>query len=230
MSRITLAGAELHGFDIGLPASSVRLLLPQSSGELVLPIWDGNQFLFAEGGRPIIRTLTPVRFDPASLELDVEIVRHGHGPLSTWAELAKPGAQVAISGTGRGYEIAPSDRNFLLLGDESALPAIGVLLIGLPALAAVQVVIEVSDLSARFDLPAHAGATVEWNRLDDGALRGTSLITALSGAQSKPDLRIWAAGEAASMQRIRRHLFDELGLPRSSAVVRGYWKHGAVGS
>jgi NADPH-dependent ferric siderophore reductase len=35
---------------------------------------------------------------------------------------------------------------------------------------------------------------------------------------------VWAAGEAAAMQRIRRHLFEHLGVPRSHAVVRGYWK------
>ena len=34
------------------------------------------------------------------------------------------------------------------------------------------------------------------------------------------------AGEAAAVQRIRHHLFDERGLSRSHAVVRGYWKHG----
>jgi NADPH-dependent ferric siderophore reductase len=37
---------------------------------------------------------------------------------------------------------------------------------------------------------------------------------------------VWAAGEAAAMQRLRRHLFDERGVPRSAAVVRGYWKRG----
>jgi NADPH-dependent ferric siderophore reductase len=31
------------------------------------------------------------------------------------------------------------------------------------------------------------------------------------------------------MQRIRRYLFDEVGLPRAQAVVRGYWKHGRAG-
>jgi NADPH-dependent ferric siderophore reductase len=36
-------------------------------------------------------------------------------------------------------------------------------------------------------------------------------------------------GEAAAMQRIRRHLFEDRGLPRSQASVRGYWKHGRSG-
>jgi NADPH-dependent ferric siderophore reductase len=31
------------------------------------------------------------------------------------------------------------------------------------------------------------------------------------------------------VQRIRKHLFDELGLPRSATTVRGYWKHGRAG-
>jgi len=37
------------------------------------------------------------------------------------------------------------------------------------------------------------------------------------------------AGEAAAVQRIRRHLFTERGVTRSHAAVRGYWKHGRTG-
>jgi NADPH-dependent ferric siderophore reductase len=48
---------------------------------------------------------------------------------------------------------------------------------------------------------------------------------ALLGAEA----RVWAAGEAAAMQRIRRHLFEERELPRRHAVVRGYWKAGRAG-
>jgi NADPH-dependent ferric siderophore reductase len=31
------------------------------------------------------------------------------------------------------------------------------------------------------------------------------------------------------MQRTRRHLFDERGIPRAHTAVRGYWKHGRRG-
>jgi len=37
---------------------------------------------------------------------------------------------------------------------------------------------------------------------------------------------VWVAGEAASVQRIRKHLFDQRGMTRSAATVRGYWKQG----
>src|SRR5438093_788417 len=40
-------------------------------------------------------------------------------------------------------------------------------------------------------------------------------------------LSAWA--EAAALQRIRRHLFDERGLSRTTASVRGYWKEGRSG-
>ena len=80
-----------------------------------------------------------------------------------------------------------------------------------------------------FSLPAHPGATVHWYRLETGSRPGDSLAVAVTGARLDPDVRVWAAGEAAAPQRIRRHLFDERGLPRSRAVVRGYWKHGRGG-
>jgi len=41
---------------------------------------------------------------------------------------------------------------------------------------------------------------------------------------------VWVAGEAAAVQRIRRALFEERGVPRSRATVRGYWKHGRAGT
>ena len=44
------------------------------------------------------------------------------------------------------------------------------------------------------------------------------------------DARVWVAGEAAAMQRIRKHLFEERGLPRAHCTVRGYWKRGRAGA
>jgi NADPH-dependent ferric siderophore reductase len=224
MTGITLAGPALVGLDPGLPAASVRLLLPADGAELEVPTWRGNEFLNRDDSRPIIRTLTPRRFDPDSLELDVEIVRHGHGPLSAWADSATPGERAAISGTGRGYEIDPSARSFLLAGDESALPAISVLLEALPPEADVQVFCEVIHLDARQDLPPHPGATVRWFERDAGARPGDPLVAAVADAELDPDVHVWAAGEAAAVHRIRRHLFNDRGLDRDHAVVRGYWK------
>ena len=228
--RLTVGGPELEGLVIEQPSASVRLLLPAAgTRELVMPVWNGNEFLLPDGSRPAIRTLTPLRFDPEGHTLDLEIVVHDGGAASAWALAAEPGDEVAISGPGRGYPIDPDAAGFLLAGDESAIPAISQLLEVLPADKPVQVMIEVADPEARLDLPKRPGAEFEWYDLPEGAPPGDALVGAVTGAELPAGTRVWAAGEAAAVQRIRKHLFEERGLARSDTWIRGYWKRGRAG-
>jgi NADPH-dependent ferric siderophore reductase len=226
MRRITLAGPDLAGLAIEEPGASVRVLIPSPEGELVLPTWNGNEFLLPDGRRPPIRTFTPRRFDPEAQELDLEIVVHGHGVASEWAETAAPGAPAAVSGPGRGYAVDRQAPAFLLGGDETAIPAISQLLEVLPRETPVQVRVEVAEPGARLPLPDHPRADVEWCELSAGSSPGDALVAAVAGSQLAPGAKVWVAGEAAAVQRIRRHLFQERGVPRADATVRGYWKHG----
>lgn len=226
MIRVTFTGKELAGFTVELPAASVRLLLPSpGEPELVIPTWSGNEFLLPDGSRPVIRTFTPRRV--RSEELDLEIVIHDGGTASAWAQVAAPGDAAAISGPGRGYEI--DGDGFLLVGDETAIPAISQLVEHMPASASVEVHIEVAQADARHDLPHHPSAVAHWHDLPRGSPPGDTLVAAVGGADLSPGTNVWAAGEAAAMQRIRRHLFEGRGLPRARATVRGYWKVGRGG-
>jgi NADPH-dependent ferric siderophore reductase len=228
MVRVTFSGPELAGLTVEQPAASVRLLLPPAgTAELMMPTWNGNEFLLPDGARPPIRTFTPRRADAGTLDLDIVI--HGGGVASAWAESAAAGDHAAISGTGRGYEVDPEARVFLLAGDETAIPAIGQLLEVLPADASIEVHVEAAHPDARLALPDHPGATVAWHDLEPGAPAGAALVDAVCATELSPGTRVWVAGEAAAVQRIRRHLFEELGLPRSAAWVRGYWKQGRSG-
>jgi len=228
--RVTVAGPELDGLAIEQPAASVRLLLPSSDqSDLVRPSWNGNEFLLPDGRRPVIRTFTPRRFDPAALELDLEIVVHGGGAASAWAETAQPGAPAAISGPGRGYTVDPDAEGFLLAGDETAIPAMSQLLETIPAERPVQVYVEIADPAARLPLPDHPRATVRWCELTGGAAAGDAMFAAIREADLPDGSRVWVAGEAAAVQRIRRHLFEDRRFPRARAAVRGYWKHGRAG-
>ncbi len=227
MVRVTLAGPELEGFAVDQPGASVRLLLPAPGDELVVPTWEGNEFLLPDGSRPTIRTFTPRRLGDDGL--DVDIVLHDGGAASAWAEAAEPGAAVALSGPGRGYAIDPEAPGFVLAGDETAIPAISQLLEAIPEGPPVQVQIEVARPDARLDLPDRSGTTVEWCDLAEGSAPGDALVAAVCGTDVAPGTPVWVAGEAAAVQRIRRHLFEERGLPRSQATVRGYWKHGRSG-
>lgn len=228
--RVTLGGEELTGLTIDEPAASVRLLLPApGSDALELPTWRGNEFLLPDGRRPTIRTFTPRRVDPDALELDVDAVLHGAGAASQWASSVGTGAPAAVSGPGRGYAVDPGAPAYFLAGDETAIPAIGQLLETIPAMIPIEVHVEVSVSDARAALPAHPRATVVWHDLPDGAAPGDALVAAVTAADIAEGARIWVAGEAAAVQRIRRHLFDERSVPRARTTIRGYWKHGRAG-
>lgn len=210
MVRVTF---DVEGFTVDQPAASVRVLLPSPGARgLVLPTWNGNEFLLPDGRRPILRTFTPRHADGETLDIDV--VLHGGGVASQWAAGAQPGDEAAVSGPGRGYEVDPDAPGYLLGGDETAMPAISQLLDALPSGKPTQVLIEAPP-DARLPLPA------TW--LD------TPLADAVRDIEIAAGTRIWMAGEAAEVQRIRKHLFDERGIPRAHASVRGYWKRGRAG-
>ena len=231
MVRVTFGGADLAGLLGEHPAASVRVLLPSPGAPgLVLPSWNGNEFLLPNGRRPVIRTFTPLRITAGPDELDLEIVIHGGGVASAWADAAAPGMVAAVSGPGRGYVIDPDAPAFLLAGDETAIPAIGQLLESLPAATTVLVHVEIAAPEGRLDLPDRPQVAVEWHGLTPDATPGDALVEAVRNADLAPGTRVWVAGEAAAVQRMRRHLFDERGLSRAYATVRGYGKHGRAGA
>lgn len=232
MLRVTLVGAGLVGLERGDPGSSVRLLLPRDDGTFELPTWHGNEFLWSDGVRARIRTLTPlaVRDDGTAAELDVDVVLHDEAPLTRWARSAEPGMPAAVSGTGSGYEVDPEVSSYVLLADESAVPAVATLLEVLPPAASVTVLLERRADAEAVPLPEHPGATVTWSVLPEGAPPGDTLVDAAAAVALDRDVRVWAAGEAAAVQRLRKLLFDQGGLARSQATIRGYWKAGRDGT
>ncbi|HZQ83471.1 MAG TPA: siderophore-interacting protein [Acidimicrobiales bacterium] len=217
--RIVFTGDLAH-YEGVAPAASLRLLVG-GPGEPHLPEWNGNEYLLTDGTRPPIRTLTPLR--PTGRTLEVEIVDHGRGAVSSWAaDAAAPGQWAALSGPGRGYEV-PDAPDFLIAGDESAVPAIGQLLESLPPRAQTSVHVEAAEPAARVALARDA----EWHF--GASTPGEAIVDAARSAAIGPSTRVWVAGEAAAVQRVRRHLFEERGIARPMTWVRGYWKHGRAG-
>lgn len=223
--RLTIEGPELAALEVDGLAASVRLLVPRPGESLVLPTWDGNEFLLPDGSRPALRTFTPLRHSVGSTRMDLEIVRHPGGAVSTWAETAEVGATGALSGPGRGWHLDDATTDLWLLGDETALAAVTQIVETLPSQVSCTVHIEVESADAVLEgyVPARPGLDVHWH-VNTGA-PGSSLVEAVTSLTSAPENQhVWAAGEAASMQAIRKHLFEVAGAARSQATVRGYWK------
>jgi NADPH-dependent ferric siderophore reductase len=229
LRRITFSGDELERLVIEEPAASVRLLVPtRGTNELIMPEWNGNEFLLPDGRRPLIRTFTPRHLRTGPAELDLDVVLHGNDGASGWATGVEVGDPAAISGPGRGYEIDPAADPLLLLGDETAIPAIAQLLEVVSTDIRIVAHIEVARSDARVGLPEHPNATVTWHDLPAGAPPGAELASAIESEDIGPGTRVWAAGEAAGVQRIRKHLRTR-DIDRTHATVRGYWKVGRAG-
>ena len=220
MVRVVVAGDALEGFSIPAPAASVRILIPDSD-ELVIPEWQGNDFRYADGGRPLIRTLTPRRFDADRRELDLDIVLHDGGAMSQWAGAVESGEGAAISGPGRGYEADPDADRFVLMGDETAIPAICQLL---EHIGPMPIVVHVDVRSSDAVVDLHRDVDAHWHIYDAIDAMGSSTIDALEALDLTATDRVWAAGEAGAMRRLRTYLFEQRGFDRSSASIRGYWK------
>lgn len=207
------------------PAASVRLLLPSApDARIEIPTWNGNEFLLSDGRRPVLRTLTPIEVDDERSVLRLAVLRHGRSPLSTWLAGCSPGDEVGVSGPGRGLTPDPSIHDWVLAGDESAVPAIDTLLRSIPPTAMVRVLIELdAPGDGRPALTDHPGARVDWAVLPSGSPPGDTLVRRVAHLALAADTLLWAAGEAAAMHRIRGGL-DRGTTPRSMTVVRGYWK------
>jgi NADPH-dependent ferric siderophore reductase len=218
--RIRLEGDVLRRLQVPQVAMSVRLVVPwPGDDELVVPEWQGNEFLLPDGSRPALRTFTPLDHDADSGRLTLEVVRHDGGAVSAWAERSEPGSEAALSGCSAGYDLPTVADRLMVLGDETAIPAIRQILDAAPAGLDLDVHIEVVRPDAELDLPA------TWHVTPDGATPGTEIAGVVEALDELPDgTYVWAAGEAGAMQRIRTHLFRRLGVERERAAVRGYWK------
>lgn len=223
--RVTLEGESLRTLSVAQPAASVRFVVPWPGTELELPEWNGNEFLLADGRRPALRTFTPLRVDNGAGRLDLEIVRHPEGAVSQWADSASVGDPAAVSGPGVGYDFPSGAERLLVLGDETAIPAIGQLIEMARADLELEIHVEVIRDDAVIDLAARPIDEVAWHLTDDGDNPGGKIVEVVQSLDETPDgTDVWAAGEASAMQAIRKHLFKTLGVDRSRATVRGYWK------
>lgn len=227
MRRVTLTGSALADFPAHLPASYIKLIFPETGQ-------NEPAALTPDGPRPTgMRTYTPLRFDAAALELDVDFVLHGEGPASTWATQASAGQKLLLMGPGPGYKLDLAVPGHLLIGDDSALPALETILASLPATSKVHVLIEAVNAQEERPLAGPPAMVVHWlYRGHDNTTAGQPLEAVL---RAKPGWlmeqvaasRVYLACEAMAMRRIRALLMDELGFTRQQVVARGYWKLGS---
>ncbi|WP_248920813.1 siderophore-interacting protein [Pseudomonas entomophila] len=138
LCRFVFTGPEVAHMNTLAPDQRIKLFFPTPAGQPPrLPKdgqWQQARRDLAPQDTPPMRTYTIRALRREACEVDVDFVLHGvNGPASAWATQAKVGDRLqmvapnlAYTDDPGGYEWKPprSARRILLIGDETALPAI----------------------------------------------------------------------------------------------------------
>jgi NADPH-dependent ferric siderophore reductase len=242
--RITFAGDDLADYRTVAPDDFLYLLLPPP-GRIELTVDRGfewtSYFDLAEEDRPVGANYTVRHRRPDRGELDIDFVlHHDPGPASGWAEVARPGDPVALWGPRTTYHPPADVDGYLLVADDTGLPATAAILEHLAGRfdGPVRVVVEVADAAEEQPLgtmpgqpeqPGLADLQVVWLHRDGAAAGTTTALFEAVAALPLPGEApyVWGGGESRAMTRIRKHVRHRLGLPRERVSLTGYWRHAA---
>lgn len=217
MRRITLGSPELEGFTSLGSDDHIKLLFAQTPEEQ--QAIDARTLGRDGGARPTMREYTPRRVDLVANELDIDFVLHGDGPASTWAAQATPGQTLDIAGPRASMVVPDIFDSYLLIGDETALPAIGRRLEELPAGRQALVLVQVENEQERQPLPSKAQVEVIWVHRHE-----QDLLTLLKGlALPQGALYTWVALEK-TLTRQAKALLLEKGVHEDALKAAAYWR------
>jgi NADPH-dependent ferric siderophore reductase len=231
MQRIVFGGEELRGFVSASPDDHVKLVFPNAQGELVFPTLGPNGPEFPPGASPSpMRDYTPREYDSSRNELIVDFVIHGDGPASTWAERAIAGQRIGVGGPRGSFITAEDFDRYVMVGDETALPAIGRRLDEIHAGARVHILLEISEAADRQPLGSQARFEVTWLERDGVDAASSELLErALRELPDWPgDTFYWIAAESRRVRAMRKYLVEERGVLKEWIRATGYWKAGGA--
>lgn len=213
MLRILLTGEDLADFNSPGADDHVKL------------------FIANGGDKPEMRDYTPRSFDRAARTLAIDFAVHEAGPATRWALEAKPGDSVQIGGPRGSMVISPTFDWWLLMGDETALPAIGRRLEELPAGTKVTSIVTVSGKEEEQVFSTQARHEAIWvhrplSRADDPA----PLLEALRALAwpADGDGFVFVAAEARVARAARDYIENSKGHPAAWTKAAGYWVKGVA--
>ena len=176
--------------------------------------------------QPARRRYTVRTWDDAAKELTLDFVVHGDdGVAGPWAAAVEPGDVLVFQGPGSGYRPDPEADWHLMVGDESALPAIAASLEAVPDGVLVVVRLLCDGPEHELDLPTPGQLDLQWLHRT-GEPEDVDLLVESVRSLAFPRGRVHAFvhGEADEIRAIRRHLLGERGLSRSDMSCSPYWR------
>jgi NADPH-dependent ferric siderophore reductase len=233
MQRVRFSGSDLGRFAHG--GLHVRLLLPPRGRQPVWPSLGADGLLVWPSGEDalVVRVYTVRAIDVAAGWVDIDFVLHpgSDTPAATFAGNAKAGDVIGMIGPGGGG--VPEADNLLLLGDDTALAAIGRILDDLAPATRAEVFLEVDGPADAIALARGDNVAVTWlyrHGRDPGTAGLLSqTLRRMDSASLPPDLYVWAGCEFADFKEVRKILRKEWGLKKDRHLVVAYWRRGVSG-
>lgn len=223
MRRVTLGGESFSLLaNRHVPGDAIKLYIPEAGSKALVP----QYIMLPSRKNPFkVRAYTIRSFNAAASEIDVDVFLHGDTVGSVWARTAQAGDEVGFIGPRHDYKGDHGADWQVLLGDESALPAIAAILESLPQNSRAYAFIEVTDSNDEVPLVIKAQASVQWlHRGSVPAKQSKMLEQALRGfAWPEGNGYLWAAGEQHAMKAIRHYLTHERQMPKHEFQTMGYW-------
>ena len=234
VQRLILGGPGLSGFrSSGASDEWLRIMVPPERQPTVpLPEQVGTppraQWRFANP-QPAPRWYTVRRWDADRHQLWIDVVVHADGLATRWAESVEVGDQVIVSQPhGRFLDIAADW--YLIIADQTGVPAGTRIVEELPAGSRVHAVFEAPDEAATFTPETAADLRQCWvyNPSPDEI---ASPLSAVARSIELPagEGFVWMAGEAGCARDIRRYFRHELHWRSSRYDIVGYWRPAAGG-
>jgi NADPH-dependent ferric siderophore reductase len=159
--------------------------------------------------------------------IELCVLDHGDGgPGVRWARQLRAGDLVSFAGPQGSFGLHDGAYH-VFAGDETAAVAFGPMLRALPPGAGVYGVIEIGEPGDRLPLDR----PLRWQYRDgQSAASSQSLLEAFAGLElpSEPGVA-YLAGEARTIQLLRRHLVSERGWPRRAVITKPFWTPGKRG-
>ncbi len=212
-----------------LPGQARPVVPPPIEVEGGVMSWYQRYLAMPDEVRPPMRTYTVRAQRPELGELDIDFALHPDhaGPASDWASSAAPGDEIGLLCPPHALYCPPPDPDWqLLVGDETAIPAIGAIVERLATGAVLRAYIEVAgpDDEQRFE--TRGDVRIDW--VHRGARpHGAAVVEAVCAA-TLPDGApyAWISGEANLVKLVRRELVRERGVDKRAITFTGYWRQG----
>ncbi|XAH25762.1 siderophore-interacting protein [Xylophilus sp. GW821-FHT01B05] len=230
MVRVTLAGDELQGFASPGFDDHVKLFFPDAAtGRIDRPSM-GPDGINWPGPRPQMRDYTPRHYDAAAGTLTIDFALHDAGPATRWAEQAQPGQTLGVGGPRGSMLIPAAFDGYLLIGDDTALPAIARRLEELPAGAPVTVLAEVDSPADEIAFSTRTDLRITWVHRQGAAPGSTSLLLDALPTLALPpgDFHTWIACETGAAKQLRASLIAHHGARPAWTKAAGYWRVGSA--